>query len=49
MYNKFKEQTCAVHFMNIACPTYGKAHGIMQINQNKWNFLVLAANIVANI
>ena len=25
--------------MKIACPIYGKAHGIMQINQNKWNCL----------
>ena len=32
-YNKFQFYTC-VHFMNISCPIYGKAHGIMQIGQN---------------
>ena len=32
--------------MKIVCPLYGKAHGIMQINQNKCNFPVSAANIV---
>ena len=39
-YKKFHFETCTVHFMQIVCTIYGKAHGIMQINQNKRNFLV---------
>ena len=42
-YKKFHFETCAVHFMQIVCTIYGKAHGVMQIHQNKYNFLVLAA------
>ena len=44
-YKKFLFETCAAHFIKILCALYGKAHGIMQINQNKYNFPVSAANI----
>ena len=40
MYKKFLFETCAVHF-KILCPLYGKAQGILQINQNKCNFPVV--------
>ena len=48
-YNKFHFETCAEDFTIISRPIYRKAHGIMQIHQNKLNCFVLLRLLVSQM